>query len=101
MTTDYSKTETTVEYSTTVTEHSTSQSTSSGVIDKQFVKSIPGILKLFEMVCVVYVVVVTLLFLPFLWSLHTMPCCRYRKDYHHLRFHITNESTVYISGLFL
>jgi len=34
----------------TVTQYSTTQTTSSGVIDKVFIKSIPGILKLVEMV---------------------------------------------------
>jgi len=51
------------EQTTTVTQYSTTQTTSSGVIDTLYVKSIPGILKLVEMVrhlfiCLVYVTTV-------------------------------------------
>jgi len=47
MTTQYA---TSYDQTTTVTEYSTTQTTSSGVIDKLYIKSIPGILKLVEMV---------------------------------------------------
>ena len=47
MSTEYA---TSYEQSTTVTQYSTTQTTSSGVIDKLYVKSIPGIMKLVEMV---------------------------------------------------
>jgi len=42
------------EQTTTVTQYSTTQTTSSGVIDMLYVKSIPGILKLVEMVHAIY-----------------------------------------------
>jgi len=41
---------TSYDHTTTVTEYSTTQTTSAGVIDKVYIKSIPGILKLVEMV---------------------------------------------------
>jgi len=47
MTTQYA---TSYDQTTTVTQYSTTQTTSSGVIDKLYIRSIPGILKLVEMV---------------------------------------------------
>jgi len=47
MTTSYA---TSYDQTTTVTEHSTTQTVSSGVVDKIYIRSIPGILKVVEMV---------------------------------------------------
>jgi len=41
---------TSYDQTTTVTQYSATQTTSSGVIDRLYIKSIPGILKLVEMV---------------------------------------------------
>jgi len=41
---------TSYDQTTTVTQYSTTQTTSSGVIDRLYIKSIPGILKIVEMV---------------------------------------------------
>jgi len=41
---------TSYDHTTTVTQYSTTQQTSAGVIDKLYIKSIPGILKVVEVV---------------------------------------------------